>query len=79
MRPPVSDICGGTAESRERELEIASEDIVVWPVEQIPYERYIQIYKASAKRDGFADDGYMLAAVGKVESNHGPMQFLPST
>ncbi len=87
-RPPVS---GGAAEFKEQELEVAREDIVALPVEPIPYERYVQIYKASAKRYGFARDWYVLAAVGKVESNHGenmgpssagamgPMQFLPST
>jgi soluble lytic murein transglycosylase-like protein len=90
-RPPASDIGGGSAEMQERELEIASQDIVAQPVEPIPYERYVQIYKASAKRYGFEDDWYVLAAVGQVESNHGenmgpssagamgPMQFLPST
>ena len=64
---------------------------MVRPVEPIPYERFVQIYKAAAKRYGFAKDWYVLAAVGKVESNHGqnmgpssagamgPMQFLPST
>jgi soluble lytic murein transglycosylase-like protein len=90
-RPPASDIDGGSPEMQERELEIASQDIVAQPVEPIPYERYLQIYKASAKRYGFEDDWYVLAAVGQVESNHGehmgpssagamgPMQFLPST
>jgi hypothetical protein len=90
-RPPASDLGDGSAEMQERELQIASEDIVARQVEPIPYERYVQIYKASAKRYGFADDWYVLAAVGKVESNHGenmgpsgagamgPMQFLPST
>ncbi len=51
----------------------------------------MQIYKTAAKRYGFAEDWYTLAADGKVESNHGenigpssagpmgPMQFLPST
>ncbi len=87
-RPPAS---GGEVQNAERELEIAREDIVARPVEPIPYARYVQIYKASAKRYGFAKDWYVLAAVGKVESNHGenmgpssagalgPMQFLPST
>ncbi len=89
-RPPAT-ASGGTPEMREQELEIAQEDIVAQPVEPIPYERYVQLYKASAKRYGFAKDWYVLAAVGKVESNHGenmgpssagamgPMQFLPST
>lgn len=89
-RPPAS-ASGGGEEMREWELEIAQEDIVARSVEPIPYERYVQIYKASAKRYGFAKDWYVLAAVGKAESNHGenmgpssagamgPMQFLPST
>ena len=74
----------------EQELEIA-EDIVARPVEPIPYKRYVQIYKAAAKRHEFAEDWYVLAAVGRAESNQsenmgsssvgamGPMQFLPST
>ena len=90
-RPPASRSGSGGAAMRERELEIAQSDIVARPVGPIPYERYVQIYKASAKRYGFTKDWYVLAAVGKVESNHGenmgpssagamgPMQFLPST
>jgi peptidoglycan hydrolase CwlO-like protein len=77
--------------SPEQEFQIAQEEIVAVPVEEIPFERYVQVYKAAAKRYGFADDWYVLAAVGKVESDHGqnmgpssagamgPMQFLPST
>ncbi len=88
-RPPASG--GGGFVAPEQELEIAREDIVATPVEEIPYERYVQIYKAAAKRYEFAEDWYVLAAVGKVESDHGenigpssagamgPMQFLPST
>ena len=87
-RPPASG--GGGSVAVEQEFEIA-EDIVARPVEPIPYKRYVQIYKAAAKRYGFAEDWYVLAAVGKAESNHGenmgpssagavgPMQFLPST
>jgi Transglycosylase SLT domain len=87
-RPPASG--GGGSVAVEQEFEIA-EDIVARPVEPIPYERYVQIYKAAAKRYGFTEDWYVLAAVGKAESNHGenmgpssagamgPMQFLPST
>jgi soluble lytic murein transglycosylase-like protein len=87
-RPPAS---GGGAVAPEQEREIAQEDIVARSVEEIPYDRYVQIYKAAAKRYGFTEDWFVLAAVGKVESNHGenmgpsgagamgPMQFLPST
>lgn len=90
-RPPASGAGGGSAAMKERELEVAREDIVARPVESIPRERYVQIYKASAKRYGFEKDWYVLAAVGRIESDHGenmgpssagalgPMQFLPST
>ncbi len=90
--PPVSGNGNGGGGLRvEQELDIAREEIVAQPVEEIPYKRYVQIYKAAAKRYGFAEDWYVLTAVGKVESNHGenmgpssagamgPMQFLPST
>ncbi|CAA9443387.1 MAG: GH23 [uncultured Rubrobacteraceae bacterium] len=90
--PPASgNGNGGVGMGADRELDIAREQIVAQPVEEIPYKRYLQIYKAAAKRYGFAEDWYVLAAVGKVESNHGenmgpstagamgPMQFLPST
>lgn len=88
-QPPASGDGGSVAP--EQELQIAQEEIVADPVEEIPYERYVQIYKAAAKRYRFAEDWYVLAAVGKVESDHGqnmgpssagamgPMQFLPST
>ena len=87
--PPASGSGGLVAP--EQEFQIAQEEIVAVPVEAIPYERYVQIYKAAAKRYRFAEDWYVLAAVGKVESDHGqnmgpssagamgPMQFLPST
>ena len=86
-RPPASSSGGGGAGMRERELEIAREDIVAQPVAPTSYARYVQIYKTAAQRYGFAKDWYVLAAVGKVESNHrknmdpsgagamGPMQF----
>jgi peptidoglycan hydrolase CwlO-like protein len=87
-RPPASG--GGGSVAVEQEFEIAK-DIVARPVEPIPHRRYVQVYKAAAKRYGFAEDWYVLAAVGRAESNHGenmgpssagalgPMQFLPST
>jgi peptidoglycan hydrolase CwlO-like protein len=77
--------------SRGYELEIAREDIVARAVDPIPKKEYIKLYKKAARDYGFGPDWYILAAVGKVESNHGenmgpssagamgPMQFLPST
>jgi peptidoglycan hydrolase CwlO-like protein len=77
--------------SRGYELEIAREDIVARAVDPIPKKEYIKLYKEAARDYGFGPDWYILAAVGKVESNHGenmgpssagamgPMQFLPST
>jgi peptidoglycan hydrolase CwlO-like protein len=82
---------GGSVGQRGYELRVAREEIVAEEVEPIPYRRYVRLYKKSAKQYGFAEDWHILAAVGKVESNHGenmgpssagamgPMQFLPST
>lgn len=76
---------------RERQLGIARGEITVKPVKRAVYRRYVQIYETAAKRYGFEEDWYILAAIGKVESDHGrnmgpssagamgPMQFLPST
>jgi soluble lytic murein transglycosylase-like protein len=77
--------------SRRYELRIAREEIITEPVEPISKNEYMKLYKKSARQYGFGEDWYVLAAVGKVESNHGenmgsssagamgPMQFLPST
>jgi hypothetical protein len=77
--------------SRGYELRIAHQEIVAEPVEPISKRRYKRLYRTSARQYGFGEDWYVLAAVGKVESNHGenmgpssagamgPMQFLPST
>jgi peptidoglycan hydrolase CwlO-like protein len=82
---------GGGEGSRGYELEVAREEIVAEPVEPISKREYVRLYKESARKYGFGEDWYVLAAVGKVESDHGenmgpssagamgPMQFLPST
>ena len=82
---------GGGEMGRGYELEVAREEIVAEPVEPISKREYVRLYKESARKYGFGEDWYVLAAVGKVESNHGenmgpssagalgPMQFLPST
>ena len=80
---------GGT--QRSYELGIARDDIVSEAVEPISKSAYRKLYRESASQYGFGEDWYILAAVGKVESDHGanmgpstagamgPMQFLPST
>ncbi|CAN5859270.1 hypothetical protein BH23ACT11_BH23ACT11_20280 [soil metagenome] len=82
---------GGPVDRRARELKIARNDIVARPVKPISKKHYRKLYGQSAKKYGFGKDWYILAAVGKVETNHGanmgpssagamgPMQFMPST
>ena len=82
---------GGPTVQRQRELKIARQGIVARPVKPISKKQYKRLYRQSAKKYGFGRDWYILAAVGKVESDHGenmgpssagamgPMQFMPST
>ena len=80
---------GGVGSGYER--EVAHDDIVATDVDAVSTKEYMDLYRASANEYGFGPDWYILAAVGKVESNHGqsmgtsyagamgPMQFMPST
>jgi peptidoglycan hydrolase CwlO-like protein len=82
---------GGGEVGIGHELEAAREDIVATSVEPTSEEAYMALYETSAATYGFGSDWYILAAVGKVESNHGqamgpssagamgPMQFMPTT
>jgi peptidoglycan hydrolase CwlO-like protein len=82
---------GGGDNTQPVELELARGEIYASPVDLVSKEDYRALYKRAAKEYGFAKDWYILAAVGKVESDHGenmgpstagalgPMQFLPST
>ena len=83
---------GGGDDMQETEIQIARDGgIYASPVDRVSKEKYRKLYKRAAKEYGFARDWYILAAVGKVESDHGenmgpstagalgPMQFLPST
>lgn len=82
---------GGASSRLEKEIKVAEEEILVEEMEPIPYSDYMRLYRESAERYGFADEWYILAAIGEIESSHGenlgpssagalgPMQFLPST
>lgn len=82
---------GGGEVGSGYEREVARDEIVASAAEPTSRERYMELYKTSAETYGFGPDWYILAAVGKVESNHGqnpgtsyagamgPMQFIPST
>ena len=82
---------GYSVERRPQELRIAREEIVAEPVDKAELRKYKELYEEAAEDYGFGEDWYILAAVGKVESDHGrnmgpssagalgPMQFMPST
>ncbi|CAN5318073.1 hypothetical protein BH24ACT17_BH24ACT17_09940 [soil metagenome] len=82
---------GGGEVGSGYEREVARDEIVASAAEPTSRERYMELYKTSAETYRFGPDWYILAAVGKVESNHGqnpgtsyagamgPMQFMPST
>src|SRR5215204_2519015 len=82
---------GGGEAASEHELEVAREDILATTDEPTTENAYMELYRVSATNYGFGPDWYILAAVGKVESNHGqaigpssagamgPMQFMPTT
>ena len=82
---------GGGEAGSEYEREVARNDIVARDAGPISKKEYMELYKESARSYGFGPDWYILAAVGKVESNHGesmgtsgagamgPMQFMPTT
>jgi len=82
---------GGVEADSAYEREVAQEDIVASTVDTISTKEYMELYRESAAKYGFGPDWYVLAAVGKVESNHGqsmgtsyagamgPMQFMPTT
>jgi soluble lytic murein transglycosylase-like protein len=82
---------GGGEVCKESELKLAPDHLVAETVEPISGGAYMDLYRASARDYGLNPGWSILAAVGKVESEHGrnmgpssagamgPMQFLPST
>ncbi|MCL6437988.1 MAG: lytic transglycosylase domain-containing protein [Rubrobacteraceae bacterium] len=86
--PPAT---GGTPRGFARQMRIAHHQIAAYPVRNLPPRAYLHLYKKAAREYGFGRDWYILAAIGKIESDHGrnmgpssagalgPMQFLPST
>lgn len=87
LRPAVST---GSAGNFGYEMSVAG-SITAVEVGELPLEEYQRLYRAAAEEYGFGEDWYILAAIGRIESNHGenlgpstagalgPMQFLPST
>lgn len=88
LRPAATSYNTGL---KSKELRIARERIVAHPVDEASLRKYKKLYEDAAKEYGFGEDWYVLAAVGRVESDHGqnmgpssagalgPMQFMPST
>ena len=91
LEPATASSPAAAPTNRSTELQIARQDITARPVTRISSKQYEMLYWKAARDYGFSDDWYILAAVGKVESDHGrnlgpssagamgPMQFLPST
>jgi len=52
-------------------LGVARDGVVARAVEPISQKAYRKPYKVSAERNGFGEDWYILAAVGRVESDRG--------
>ena len=82
---------GGGETKDKSELQLARDRVVAEAAEPIPEAKYMNLYREAARTYRFGPHWYILAAVGKVESDHGrnmgpsgagamgPMQFLPST
>ena len=95
LRKPVSG--GEEKQEKKREIDLSEnfvkgeDGLALEPVERLSEDDYMRLYRRAAREAGFGEDWYVLAAVGRVESNHGkylgpstsgalgPMQFMPST